>query len=239
MGLYEDLVESVKDFSDEKILDVRLSNVWTAVKTKNVGLSLAYSSFYDEVEDAGYLISKSAKEILNYLYTFNLTKVSIGLATLNSLIPFKDSYEIFNILDYIESIAYGKKVVFVGHFCGLDKIRTKAKELIVLERNPKEGDTIDTAFYYLIPEADILAITGSTLANKSIEALLSVKRNAHTIVFGPSTPPSEVLFDYGVDVVGASYVKNNDFIINAVSQGGKLNNFKKFLDYVVLRKQKF
>jgi len=236
MGLYEDLIESVKDFGNAPVLDVRVSSVWSAVKTRHVGLSLTYSSLYDEVEEAGNLTNKVAKDLLNYLTTFNLTKVSIGLATLNSLIDVKGNYETFNILDYIESIADGKKVVFVGHFCGLEKIRSKAKELVVLERSPKEGDTIDTAFYYVIPGADILAITGSTIANKSIESLLSVKKKAHTIVFGPSTPLSKVLFDYGVDVVGGSLVKNEDFVLKAVSQGGKLSNFKKFLEYIVIRR---
>jgi len=160
----------------------------------------------------------------------------LGLQRLILLFPFKDSYEKFNVLDYIESIAEGKRVVFVGHFCGIERIRSKAKEFIVLERNPKEGDTIDTAFYYVIPEADVLAITGSTIANKSIESLLSVKRHAYTIVFGPSTPPSEVLFDYGVDLVGASIVRDENFVLDAVSQGGNLFTFKKYLDFIMLRR---
>jgi len=86
MGLYEDLVMSVKELKKDVVKDVRVSNMWTAVKTGGVGLSLTYSSMYDEVEEAGLLKGKSAEELLNYLYTFNLTKVSIGLATLNSFI---------------------------------------------------------------------------------------------------------------------------------------------------------
>lgn len=236
MGLYEDLIESVSRHFDSDVVDVRVSSVWTSVRTKGVGISLTYSSIYDEVEEAGYLKGKKAKELLEYLKTFNLTKVSIGLATLNSLIEPPKSFDRQNMLDFIESNATNKRVVFVGHFCGLDGIRAKAKELIVLERNPREGDTIDTASYYVIPDADIVAITGSTLANKSIESLLSLKRKGLFILFGPSTPPSEVLFDYGIDMIGASIVKNPDFVLDAISQGGKLSNFKKYLDYIVLKK---
>ena len=234
--LYEDLIKSVERFSDTPVLDVRVSHIWTAVRTRNVGLSLLYAAPYDEVEDAGNLIGKPVKELLSYLLTFNLTKVSIGLATLNSLIGKPKKYELVNAIDYIESRSENKRVVFVGHFGGLEGIKAKAKELIILERKPKEGDTVDTAYYYLIPDADIVAITGSTIANKSIESILSLKRKGETIVLGPSTPPSPVLFDYGVDAIGASIVRDDAFILNAVSQGGAMTNFRKHIDYIMLKK---
>lgn len=237
MGLYEDLIESVKPQHFEAVKDVRIGNVWSAVQSKDVGIALTYSTMYDEVEDAGNLVGKSVKELLDYMLTFNLTKISIGVAALNSAIPLPSRYETFNILDYIESVSDNKRVVFVGHFPISDGLRSKAKEVIVLERNPRENDLIDTAAYYIIPDADIVAITGSTLANKSLESLLSLKRKGITIVFGPSTPASPVLFDYGVDIIGASVVQNPQFVLNAISQGGKLSNFKRYLEFIVLRRE--
>ncbi|BAL80160.1 DUF364 domain-containing protein [Caldisericum exile] len=237
MGLYEDLIESVKTYHNEVVKDVRVGVVWSAVKSKGVGISLTYSNIYDEVEDAGNLVGKSVKELLQYMLTFNLTKVSIGVATFNSLFDKPKKYENVNMLDYIESIADNKRVVFVGHFPISESLRKRAKEVIILERTPREGDTIDTAAYYIIPDADIVAITGSTLSNKSLESLLSLKRKGITIVFGPSTPPSSVLFDYSVDIIGASIVKNPQFVLDAISQGGKLSNFKKHLEYIVLKKE--
>ena len=234
--LYEDLIKSVEHVSNTPVLDVRVSPVWTGVKTRNVGISLLYAISHEGVEDAGSLTGKPAKELLNYLLTFNLTKVSIGLATLNSLLERPKSYELINALDYIESRCENKRVVFVGHFEGLDRIKTKAKELIILERKPQEGDVIDTAYYYLIPDADIVAITGSAFANKSIESILSLKRNGETIILGPSTPPSQVLFDYGVDVIGASLVQEGDSLLSVISQGGSKSQFKPYLNYIMLRK---
>ncbi|PIX29638.1 MAG: hypothetical protein COZ65_01295, partial [Caldiserica bacterium CG_4_8_14_3_um_filter_35_18] len=145
-------------------------------------------------------------------------------------------FETFNVLDYLEEIGKGKKIVFVGHFCGLDKIRNVAKELVILERNPQQGDVIDTASEYVVPEADILAITGSTFANKSIERLLQLSRG-YTVVFGPSAPLSPVLFDYKVDLIGGSLILDKEKAIQAVSQGGKLSNFKKYLKYITIRRK--
>lgn len=140
--LYEDLIKSVEAVSDTPILDVRVSPIWTGVKTRNVGLSLLYVVSHDEVEDAGSLIGKPAKELLNYILTFNLTKVSIGLATLNSLIERPKTYELVNALDYIESRCENKRVVFVGHFEGLEGIKEKAKELVILERTPDRKSVV-------------------------------------------------------------------------------------------------
>jgi hypothetical protein len=198
-------------------------------------VSLTYTSPYDEVEDSGNLIGKKSYELLGFLSTFNFLKLSIGLATLNSLMETPQNFETFNILDYLEEIGKGKKIVFVGHFCGLDKIRNVAKELIILERNPQQGDLIDTASEYVIPDADILAITGSAFANKSIERLLQLSRG-YTVVFGPSAPLSPVLFDYKVDLIGGSLVLNEEKVFQAVSQGGKLNSFKKYLKYIAIRR---
>ncbi|MGB9695326.1 MAG: Rossmann-like domain-containing protein [Caldisericaceae bacterium] len=235
-NLYEDLIASVKLDKTSVVRDVRAGITWTGVSASRVGLSLTYSSILDNIEEGGSLKGKPVYELLEYLKTFNLVKLSIGLAALNSVIEPSDELETFNVINYIEEKSIGKKVVFVGHFCGLEKVRQNSRELTILERNPKEGDVIDTAAYYLIPEADIVAITGSTFANKSIENILSLCKG-QTIVFGPSTPLSTVLFDYGVDIIGGSIVVDEEKVLSAISEGGHLSNFKKYLKYVVMRRK--
>lgn len=237
MGIYEDLVRLVGYKAGKtEVRDVRVGTTWTAVRTDRTGLSLTYTLPRDEIENSGELIGKSASHLLEFAKTFNFLKLTVGLATINSLITPPENLEKINILEFIKENATGKKVVFVGHFCGVEEIKPVAKELIVLERNPQEGDLPDTASEYVIPEADIVAITGSTFANKTIERLLQLSKGL-TIVFGPSTPLSDILFDYGADIIGGSIIKNEKYIIEAVSQGAHLNNFKKHLEYVVMRKK--
>lgn len=53
----------------------------------------------------------------------------------------------------------------------------------------------------LIPQADVVAITGSALINHTLDRLLSLaKRQATVPVLGPSTPLSPVLFEYGASI---------------------------------------
>ena len=66
-----------------------------------------------------------------------------------------------------------------------------------------EGDYPDSASESLLPECDYVFITGSSFVNKTIPRLLELSRNATTVMIGPSTPASPILFDYGVDVITA------------------------------------
>ena len=100
-------------------------------------------------------------------------------------------------------------------------------ELDPYQLNPNEGILPDSAAEYVIPDCDVLVITGSTLINKSMERLLTLARNskAYTIILGPSTIMSEILFDYGADMIAGAFVTNPEAIIKKLSQsGGMLNN---------------
>lgn len=239
MDIYEDLIESVKESFDEKVKDLRVGLRWIGVITKRLGISLTYDNFkhVTGLEDAGTFIGKRAKELLDYLKTFDTLKIGIGLATLNSLLKSPENYEIINIFDYLLEKGKDKKIVFIGHFEDINKLENVAKEIVIIERKPKEEDYLDTFQEYLIPDADIVAITGSTFANKSIKRILELSKNSYTIVFGPSTPLSKVLFDYGIDMIGGIIPKDDKKILEIISQGGSLNNFKSLVEFVTIKRR--
>jgi uncharacterized protein (DUF4213/DUF364 family) len=115
----------------------------------------------------------------------------------------------------------------IGAFPFIDRLRTVARELYVLELNQslldlKRGIIPDTAADYVIPDCDLLVITGSAIVNKSIERLLSLARQskAYTIILGPSTIFSRVFFDYGADMLAGSVVLKPEAIIKRLSQTG-------------------
>jgi len=121
----------------------------------------------------------------------------------------------------------GKKVVIVGGFPFIDRLRATAKELYILELdpyqlNPHQNILPDSAAEYLFPESDLLIITGSSLINKSLERLLALARmsRAYTVILGPSTIMSNVFFDYGVDMIAGAEVLKPEAILNKISQSG-------------------
>ncbi len=77
----------------------------------------------------------------------------------------------------------------------------------------------------ILPEADLVAITGMTFINHTLPGLLSLcKPEAYVIILGPSTPLSPVLYDLGVNLLAGSMVENIPAVLAALGQGG---NFRQ------------
>ena len=77
----------------------------------------------------------------------------------------------------------------------------------------------------MIPRADVVAITGTAFINHTFEDLIALCRpEAVTLVLGPSTPLSPVLFSHGVRILSGSVVEDMDSVMRAVCQGA---NFRQ------------
>ncbi|MDY6932031.1 MAG: DUF364 domain-containing protein, partial [Halobacteriota archaeon] len=87
-----------------------------------------------------------------------------------------------------------------------------------------------------LPKADIVAITGSAVVNKSMERLLELS-SGFTVILGPTTPMSPVLFDYGADILAGCRVINSDRLIKKVSEGAScMREIKNEIEYIVMEK---
>ena len=66
----------------------------------------------------------------------------------------------------------------------------------------------------------MVAITGSTLVNHTLDDLLAlVQPEATVMVLGPSTPLSPVLFDYGATIISGTRVMDETAVLRTVGQG--------------------
>jgi uncharacterized protein (DUF4213/DUF364 family) len=120
-----------------------------------------------------------------------------------------------------------KNVAIVGHFPFLAKVREKAKSLWIIEKNPREGDFSDADADRFIPQADVVAITGTSLTNHTLEHLLTLcKADTFIIMLGDTVPLSPMLFDYGVDVLSGTRVVDEELALKCVSQGANFRQIK-------------
>ena len=118
-----------------------------------------------------------------------------------------------------------KGVALVGHFPFVPRLRERVGRLWVLEQHPQGEDLPADAAPDVLPQADVVAITGMTLINRTFEELMVLRRpEALVVVLGPSTPLSPMLFDYGVNILSGSVVEDVDAVLRAVSQGA---NFRQ------------
>lgn len=119
----------------------------------------------------------------------------------------------------------GRTVALIGHMNGPAGMREQAKAVHVLERAPQEGDFPDAACDWILPECDLVIITGSSLVNKTLPHLLSLCRDAYTILTGPSVPLCPALLDFGIDRISGLIVTDRVGLRRRVESGERGSPF--------------
>lgn len=231
MKILDDLM-SILNF-DALVEDIRQGVFHTGVLTRNCGLAatLPRDALRQEspmVKEPGFLLEKSPRELAQLAYSQSILEAAIGMATINSLIEIDGGSCIeLNAAELIVEKGKGKRIAIVGHFPFIPKVRETAKQLWVIEKNPREGDFIEADADNLIPRADVIGITGTAFTNHTIEHLFELcNPRAYVIVLGDTSPLSQVLFDYGVDAVSGTKVVNSELALRCVSEGANFRQIK-------------
>ena len=173
------------------------------------------------VADAGHLLERSAAELAALAQSDSLLEASVGFATLNALldVPLDRCHEV-NAEELIVEKGAGKKVAIVGHFPFIPHVRDVASETWVLELAPGEGDLPAERASELLPQADVIALTGTSLLNHTFDELIThCAPNAYILMLGGTTPLSTVLFDYGIDAVAGTRIVDPEAAARSISQG--------------------
>ncbi len=173
------------------------------------------------VKEAGRLLEMSAPELAGLAESDSHTEVSIGLAVINALVPTHPSAEReLGAEEYLRQHAHGRNVAMVGHFPFIERLKPELQNLWVLELNPKPGDLPAERAPEILPQADVVAITATTLINHTLEGLLALCRpESRVMLLGPSTPLSPVLFEHGVDLLCGTVVLNPEAVMRGIGQG--------------------
>lgn len=227
MTLIEELLEAIED--DSPIEDIRVGLHWTVLVTADGRAGIANSNYQlhqvhgtADVEAAGTLIGRSTRELAGLAASVRPVERGIGVAAINALLPLPPESALtdINAAEVLLRRAPGKKVVVVGHFPFLERLREAAGELAVLELEPGPGEHPAAAAPEIVPEADIAAITGSAIVNGTLEQLLRLCRpEAFVLILGPSTPLHPIVFRWGVDAIASSIVVDVPTCMAYVSQG--------------------
>jgi len=193
---------------------------------------------------------------MEYALDDNVLKAAVGIATINALsailleddhCPYKPS-AYGNALDLVK-ISKEDTVVMVGAFPPfIKRIQEITKKLFVIEKNPRsigKGDSVEiepeARLLELIPQANILIITGVTLVNHTLEPILGLARNVRDIVVvGPTASVyPEPLFKRGVTVLGGVRVTDASKMIHLIGEAGSgYDFFEQCAEKVVIRNNK-
>lgn len=173
------------------------------------------------VVHAGRLQTCSAHELSDLAHSHSGPERSVGWAAINALYaPDRRRCVTLNARDFLLERGAGRRVVVVGHFPFVRKLRGVVESLWVLELNPAVGDLPASAAPEVIPQADIVAVTSLTLVNDTFESVAELWRpDATVILLGPSTPFAPLLFDRGVDYLSGTEIVNAELANRTICQG--------------------
>jgi hypothetical protein len=236
MRILDDIMASLPENSkDWKVREVHTCTCWTAVVSKKCGLASTFLDRYVPrrmVRGVGELTRKTALELAQYAKSDILQEASIGMAAINSLIELDESKcREENAFAILAEKGKGKRIAIIGYYPWIPRLREIAKELWVIDTKPQVRDLPPEAAPEILPEADVVAISGTSFINHTVEALLNLCKDKFTVMLGPTTPLSPVLFDYGVDVIAGAKVIDAEEVIHCISEGAMLPQVRgiKFL----------
>lgn len=240
MRILEDIIASLDHNSEAR--DIRQGIFHTGVLTRNCGLAAtlprdALKQAPPLVKNPDTLLDLSALELATMAFSESILEAAIGMAAINSLIDIDESKcSELNARELIIEKGMDRKIAIIGHFPFIPRLKEIAENLRVIEKNPEPGDYSEESAEEFIPEADVLAITGTAITNHSIEGLLKLKKeSSFTIVLGDSAVLSPVLFDYGVDAVAGTKVTDSELALRCVSQGANFRQVKGIQKLIMMK----
>jgi uncharacterized protein (DUF4213/DUF364 family) len=238
MNIIDTLIASLPD--NIPVRSVLVGAHWTVVCSRRCGMAATLMSSHahghKQVRDVGRLHKKSVRELAELARSDELMEASIGVAAINSLLDMDEALAVeINASEVLTSRGRGKNVALVGHFPFIPQLRESAGQLWVIEQNPSEDEYPAEAAEDLIPRADIVAITSSSLVNHTLDGLLALcPPQATVMLLGPSTPLSPILFERGATIISGTRVVDEAAVLRTVGQGAAFRQVEgaKLLTFV-------
>jgi uncharacterized protein (DUF4213/DUF364 family) len=161
------------------------------------------------------------------------------LAALNSLLPVDaDEGTDANAFDVLADVGQGRDVAVVGHFPFTLQLREIARTVWVLELRPGPDDLPADRAAEVLPQAEVVAFSATTLINHTLEGLWAhCPADSFKMMLGPSTPLSPVLFDYGFQALSGAVVVDVEGALQAVREGESFRQVKRACRLVTLRRE--
>jgi len=149
-------------------------------------------------------------------------------------------------LDEIEIPDDGNVVVIGALVPILKRLKMRGKPYSIIEMDPRTLKADELPFWVsvektgeVVPRADLLVITGTTLLFHSLEAILAcAKPGAKVVLVGPTASMlPDAFFRRGVSVMGGDLVTRPDELLDILCEGGSgYHFFGKSADQMAIRR---
>lgn len=238
-----DLILARAAASEARIARLCIGLTWTTCATDE-GLGLAMSPGIPSrvLPWPGTVAGRAVGEVAGWLPSWNPFEATVGLAAANAAInvaanPVMAAAEVLApgnlaVFEHFRPRLEGRKVVVIGRYPGLDRV-LEGLDVTVIERQPAEGDLPDTAAELIVPQADWVFLTATTLINKTFHRLAALSREAVTVLMGPSTPWLAEWAAFGVDFLAGVKVVDRARAEQIAAEGGGTRLFEGGVRYAI------
>jgi uncharacterized protein len=191
----------------------------------------------------GKLAGRRAADLAREALSGHGIRRAVGIATVNALAdccwqrrPHPD-VELRPGVDAFDATEIRKsdKVVVVGAFVPfLKELKRRGQAFLVLEQDSATLKADELPFFRpaeqaaeIVPEADVVLITGSTLVNNTLEDLLALARpETRVTIVGPTVGMlPDAFLARGADVLGCVKITDADAFLDLLAEGGSGYHF--------------
>lgn len=206
---------------------------------------------------SGTFRGRPVTEFLDALFDKSPMKRAVGIAVLNALsASFFDGfppadYSVERGSDALEVIEIPENahVVVIGALVPiLMRLKRRGTPFSIIEMDPRTLKADEMPFWVpvektkeVVPHADLLVITGTTLLFHSLEPILAcAKPGAQIVLVGPTASMlPAAFFRRGVSVLGGDLVTHPDDLLDILCEGGSgYHFFGKSADRIIIRNTK-
>jgi uncharacterized protein len=225
---------------------VKLSNGTTgasATPIKSIPEAVCCPSSAMAMPFPGKLAGRRAADLAREALSGHGIRRAVGIAAVNALadccwqrrphpdVELQHGVDAFDATD----IRHGDNVVVVGAFVPfLKELKRRGQAFLILEQDPATLKADELPFFRpaeqaaeILPNADVVLITGSTLVNNTLEHLLALSRpEARVTVVGPTVGMlPDVFLAHGADILGCVRITEPDAFLDLLAEGGSGYHF--------------
>lgn len=230
--------------SDTQVTDINIGLVWTVCKAQHTGLAMSPGIPTRTLSWPGTLAFKTLSELAGWITDWEPYKATVAMAAINcslnryelpSGITLPPAAENANlaVFDHFLPRLKDKKVVVVGRYPGIERYAEQIN-LSIIERQPTASDYPDPACEFLLPNADWVFLTASSITNKTFPRLVELAQHATTVLMGPTVPWLPELHEFAIDYLAGIEVIDPVKLYRTAAEGGGVRIFDDAVRYRIV-----
>jgi uncharacterized protein len=228
------------------VREIIIGLTWTYCQAEGIGLCMSPGQANRTLPWSGTLVNTAIANITPWLQSWDSYESTVAMAAINAVInpssPLLASSEPLSpqgsanlaVFEYFLPLIRGKRVVTIGRYPGLSEYEREV-DMMVLERQPSNQDLPDTACEYLLPEADWVFLTATSIVNKTFPRLVELSQNAQLVLMGPTVPWLSDLADMGINYLAGVAVTHAEALRQTIAEGGGTRIFDTGVQYRIIK----